>query len=114
MLLQVEDGQELTEQSMKELLGSQKYPSRAKIATLLVRKFMPTFSSFFYMQGNNTQYYKTLLAQLRGKKYAEQYAIIIAQVSSLETQEKSHGSADIANDINYFWMKQFLKRLFTK
>jgi cysteine-rich repeat protein len=112
IMLQVPDGQEVSKESMKELLNNKKNPSRAQIATLLVRKFMPTFTDFFYMQGNNTQYYKTLMGQLRGKKYADQYAIIISQVNKLESEEKSHGSAE--SNINYFWTKQFLKRLFTK
>jgi hypothetical protein len=93
-MLDVQEGQDLSESSIQELLGDGEYPTRSEVASLLVRKFMPTFASYFSLQGNNIEYYKALLPKLRGKKYVDQYAIMLSQIKVLEENDKEHGSAE--------------------
>jgi hypothetical protein len=51
-----------------------------------------------------------LTEELRGKNYQEQYSIILWQIDKLEQQEE-HGSPEWrdTNDLNPFWMQEFLR-----
>jgi hypothetical protein len=66
------------------------------------------------MQGDNIDYYKTLIQKLRGQTYAKQYDYIIDQITQLDSQGKSHGSASTIKDLNPYWLKQFLKRMLVR
>lgn len=102
-------GQRLTESTMAEMLWKETYPTRAKTATLLVRKFLPQFREYLYIQGDNGEYYAYLENVLFGKRYRDQYEILVDQLKKLEDIDADSKRAK--KDIFPFRIQSFIKAL---
>ena len=87
-------GESLTTRKMDDILGTDATPSRGKVAELLVAKFASQFEDYISLDGNNEVYFSVLRDHLRGKKFEDQYAIIIGQIDKLDVDEDIHGAAE--------------------
>lgn len=108
LLRTVPYGQFLSEDAMKQVLGRWTYPNRGVVAELLVKKFLPSLVDYFYIQGDQEEYYRTLAEKLRGKTYAEQYKIIVNQIYTLEEQHFAFGGYTTLDE---YRMRTFLQDL---
>ena len=104
----VDVGESLTVRDMDEILWGATYPSRGKVAELLVQKFASEFSESVSLDGNNTIYFEVLREYLKGKKYADQYSIIVEQIDKMDLDSDVHGAAP-ALDIDLWWIRSYLK-----
>lgn len=102
------DGHQLSQETMYQILWWDKYPSRWSISSLIVKKFLSSFRSYFYLQWENEEYYYGLLDELRGKSFQKQYEVILKQTKKLEWYEQEHGSAEVSG-LYPFWIKSYLK-----
>lgn len=88
-IIQVLDvGQRLAPDTIEELFLGKKSPTRADIAMLMLKKFPSTFRDYLYIQGQNTAYLEKLMEKLRGKRYADQYRIIVEQIYKLDNENE--------------------------
>jgi hypothetical protein len=108
VLARVDEGEELSDEQLDNVLSTVRYPTRAAVSSLLTKKFLPKFIEYFYMQDGHKQYYEELLDRLRGERFTDQYELIISQIQELERRD--HGSA-YQEGIDPFWLRSFLKKL---
>jgi cysteine-rich repeat protein len=100
----------LSREEIETIIWKRATVTRAAAAEVLVKKFLAILQPYFYFQGDQEEYYWRLTEELRGKNYQEQYSIILWQIDKLEQQDE-HGSPEWrdTNDLNPFWMQEFLR-----
>lgn len=107
-------GQRLEDDMLEKLLGVAKYPNRAAVSALLTRKFIDKFMEYFYFSGRNREYLENLALHMKGKRYADQYTLIVEQIDKL--QEGKEVFDDILetnkdSDFSVFRAVKYLKNL---
>ena len=110
----VDIGQEMDEELMRSYLWSSTYPTRDKVADLLVRKFGEKFVPYFYFQWANRVYLELLQSELKWRHYEEQYMIIMDQLTRLEQNDPKILS--VLKSISHkpystYWIAEYLKTL---
>ncbi len=109
ILLLVGDGQQLSAQTIDQMVVDDTYPMRGEIASILTRKLVSKFVDYFYIQGNNYRYYLRLLEELRGKTPQQQYRLMISQIERI--QRKDARMLEEEYDIHSFRAVKYLKNL---
>ena len=113
VLDRVDIGQQMDEDLMKEYLGSKTYPKRDDVAALIVRKFTDKFVPYFYLQWENRTYVEVLAEQLKGKRYEDQYMIILDQIELLQGDEELLAwlLPEDQDTLSTYWILQYLEEL---